>query len=303
METNNAQQMNVNGKIKHPLADWFIRLFKGFMIGFGGIVPGLSGGVLSVILGVYDRMMSFLGNIRKDFLKNVKYFFPIGIGGVLGIVFFAGIIEAAFGTYAALFTALFIGFVAGTFPSVYRTAGKHGRVRSDWATLLIAAAFVFVLMLLGEQNFTQVEPNIIVWLLSGAIVALGFIVPGLSPSNFLIYFGLYDKMASGIKNFDFMMLIPFVIGAVISIMLFAKFVNFLFTKFYSKMYHIILGLIIGSSLGIFPTVIFPAFNTENLAAMQMSFVVAITVSILMFIIGIVISYFFGKLEEKYSPEE
>lgn len=177
----NDKQTN---KTNHPLADWFIRLFKGFMIGFGGIVPGLSGGVLSVILGVYDRMMSFLGNIRKDFLKNVRYFLPIGIGGVLGVVFFAGIIEAAFGTYAALFTALFIGFVAGTFPSVYRTAGKQGRTGSDWLTLLIAAAFVFILMLLGEQNFTQIEPNIVVWLLSGAIVALGFIVPGLSPSNF-----------------------------------------------------------------------------------------------------------------------
>ncbi|NLJ70907.1 MAG: DUF368 domain-containing protein [Clostridiaceae bacterium] len=294
---------NTPDKINHPLADWFIRLLKGFIIGFGAIVPGLSGGVLSVILGVYDRMMSFLGNIRKDFLKNVRYFFPIGIGGVLGIIFFAGIIEAAFGTYAALFTALFIGFVAGTFPSVYRTAGKQGRTGSDKLTMLIAAAFVFALMLLGEQNFTQVEPNIIVWILSGAVVALGFIVPGLSPSNFLIYFGLYDKMASGIKNFDFMMLIPFIIGAVVSIMLFAKLVNFLFAKYYRKMYHIILGLIVGSTLGIFPTVIFPAFTTENLDVMKMSFIVAITVSIVMFFIGIVISYFFGKLEEKYSPED
>ncbi|MGI6579024.1 MAG: DUF368 domain-containing protein [Saccharofermentanales bacterium] len=303
METNNAQQLNVNDKTKHPLADWFIRLLKGFMIGFGAIVPGLSGGVLSVILGIYDRMMSFLGNIRKDFLKNVRFFFPIGIGGILGIVFFAGIIEAAFGTYAALFTALFIGFVAGTFPSVFRTAGKQGRAGSDWLTLIIAATFVFALMMLGEQNFTQIEPNLISWLLSGAVVALGFIVPGLSPSNFLIYFGLYDKMASGIKNFDFMMLIPFIIGAVLSIILFAKFVNFLFAKHYSKMYHIILGLIIGSTLGIFPTVIFPAFTAENLTAMKMSFVIAVTVSLVMFVIGIIISYFFGKLEEKYSPED
>lgn len=288
---------------RHGLADWMIRLLKGFIIGFGSIVPGLSGGVLSVILGVYDRMMNFLGNLRNQFLKNVAYFFPIGIGGILGIVFFAGIIEAAFGTYAALFTALFIGFVAGTFPSIYRTAGQKGRKGSDWAVFAISAIVIFGLMLIGEQNFTQIQPNIIVWVLSGAIVALGFIVPGLSPSNFLIYFGLYDKMASGIKNFDFQMLIPFVAGAIASVLLFAKLANYLFQRYYSKMYHLILGLVVGSTLGIFPTIIFPSFTAKNLTAMKMSFIVAFLISIVMFLIGIVISYLFGKLEEKYSPQD
>jgi len=56
-------------------------------------------------------------------------------------------------------------------------------------------------------------------------------------------------MASGIKNFDFQMLIPFVAGAIASVLLFAKLANYLFQRYYSKMYHLILGLVVGSTLG------------------------------------------------------
>ena len=61
-------------KEKHTVGDWLIRLLKGIVIGFGAILPGLSGGVLAVIFGVYDRMIAFLGNIRKTFLKQVSFF-------------------------------------------------------------------------------------------------------------------------------------------------------------------------------------------------------------------------------------
>ncbi len=294
--------MNTNKTDKSNLMDWFIRLIKGFIIGFGAILPGLSGGVLSVIFGVYDKMMKFLGNITHEFKKNFLFFLPIGIGGVLGILFFAGVVEAAFGTYAAWFTALFIGFVAGTFPSLYRMAGKRGRSGSDMIVFLLSAAFVFGLMMLGEKSFTQIMPSIPVWFFSGMIMALGFIVPGMSPSNFLIYFGLYDRMATSIKNIDLAMLIPFIIGAVLCILLFAKLVSFLFDKFYSKMYHFILGLVVGSTLAIFPTVIFPAFTAENLANMNLSFVMALILSLIMFLIGVVISFLFSKLEDKYKVD-
>jgi len=90
-------------------------------------------------------------------------------------------------------------------------------------------------------------------------MGLGLIVPGMSPSNFLIYFGLYDKMATGIKDFDFAVIIPLIIGFIICILLFSKLASWLFKKYYSGMYHFILGMVTGSSLAIFPTVVFPCF--------------------------------------------
>lgn len=106
--------------------DWFLRLVKGMFVGIGGILPGLSGGVLAVIFGIYDKMIRFLKNLTDRFWQNVRYFIPVGIGFVLGILLFSFFVAKAFGAYEAFFTCLFIGFVAGTFPSLYKQAGEHG---------------------------------------------------------------------------------------------------------------------------------------------------------------------------------
>ena len=72
----------------NTITDWFIRLIKGIIIGVGFILPGLSGGVLAVILGIYDKLIRFLSDIRKNFLQNVAYFLPVAIGMAIGIVIF-----------------------------------------------------------------------------------------------------------------------------------------------------------------------------------------------------------------------
>lgn len=279
---------------------WFIRLLKGTAVGIGAILPGLSGGVLAVIFGLYDHILRFLGNIKKDFLANVRYFIPVGIGAVIGVVIFSVFVEKAFGQYAAQFTCLFIGFVAGTFPSLFKTAGKEGRNGVDWTILIVAAIAIFLLMVVGGANLTQIAPSFGAWIFSGAMVGLGMIVPGMSPSNFLIYFGLYDKMAAGISAFDFSVIIPLAIGLVVCVLLFAKGVNWLFEHFYSKTYHFILGMVVGSSIAIFPTTVFPSLTAEGLAESGLSFATAIILSVVMFIAGALFSLWFSRIEEKYS---
>lgn len=287
----------------NPVTDWIIRLLKGALVGIGFILPGLSGGVLAVIFGIYDQLIRFLANIRRNFLKNVLYFLPVAIGAAIGIVLFAVVVEKAFGKYAALFVSLFVGFVAGTFPSLYKTAGKEGRKSSDIGILIVTTIAIFALMLVGGQQLTEVTPNLMVWLGSGLLMGLGLIVPGMSPSNFLIYFGLYDKMAIGIKDFDFGVIIPLIIGFIICVLLFAKLAAWLFKKYYSGMYHFILGMVVGSSLAIFPTVVFPAFSADQLAMAGLTFGSALVMSLLLFIAGTIASWLFSKVEEKYPREE
>lgn len=286
-----------------PVADWFIRLAKGTLVGIGFILPGLSGGVLAVIFGIYDPLIRFLANIRHNFLKNIRYFLPVAIGAALGILLFAVVVEKAFGRYAAQFVCLFIGFVAGTFPSLYKTAGKKGRKGADMGILIVSTLAIFLLMIVGGQQLTEVTPNILVWLGSGLLMGLGLIVPGMSPSNFLIYFGLYDKMAVGIKDFDFGVILPLIIGFVLCVLLFSKIAAYLFKQYYSGMYHFILGMVIGSSLAIFPTVVFPAFSAEQLAATGLSFGGALFFCAVLFLAGTLASYLFSKVEEKYPREE
>lgn len=123
-----------DGKIekKDTLVNWFIRLVKGVLVGIGFIVPGLSGGVLAVILGIYEPLIRFLGNIKEKFVKNMLFFIPVGIGGALGVIAFSAVVDWAFSNYAAPFIWLFIGFISGTFPSLYKTAGKQGRKAYHW---------------------------------------------------------------------------------------------------------------------------------------------------------------------------
>ncbi len=289
-------------KVKpNSTAAWIVRLVKGLLIGIGAILPGLSGGVLSVIFGIYDRLIAFLSNLRKNFIENVKFLLPVGIGAVLGIFIFSIAVKEAFGKYEAQFTCLFIGFVIGTLPSLYIKAGKNGRSKKHNVILIIAAVAIFSLMMLGN-SLPDIQPNVLVWIFAGALVAMGFIVPGMSPSNFLIYLGLYDEMAASISRVEVTMLIPFVIGAVLCVLLFSKLVAWLFKRHYAGMYHLIVGLVVGSSLAIFPAVVFPAFSAAGLAASGLSFVQAAVFSVVMLVAGILLSYAFSLLEEKYSME-
>lgn len=276
-----------------------VRFLKGTLIGIGAILPGLSGGVLAVIFGVYDPIMRFLSNPFHRLAPNLIYFLPLGLGGGLGVILFAFFVSAALGSYEAFFTCLFIGLVVGTFPSLYREAGKEGRDRKDKMLMLAAAVLVFAVMMAGEQTFTKVEPNTIVWFFCGILVGLGFIVPGLSPSNFLIYFDLYKKMSDALKDFNMSAVLPLMIGAAVCIFGLAKPVKYLLDHRYSRIYHFILGLVIGSSAGIFPTVVFPGMGAEQLRQLHMSLAGAAALCALFFAAGIAASRLFSRLE-KYA---
>lgn len=287
---------------KETLLGWLFRVLKGALVGIGAILPGLSGGVMMVIFGIYDPLINFLGNFPKNFKKYFFFFLPIGIGGVAGIILFSGLVSAAFGKYAAQFVSLFIGFVAGTIPSLWKSAGLQGRGKQGYISLIVAASTVLFLMLTGGSQLTAIEPNLIVWIGSGVLVGLGFIVPGLSPSNFLIYFGLYDKMSEGISILDFSVIVPLMLGVALCALLFSKLVSVLFERKYEIMYHIILGTVLGSSLAIFPTVVAPGLSSAGLSEAGLTFIPALVSVVIMFVLGMIASLLFSRLENRYSSK-
>jgi putative membrane protein len=154
---------------------------------------------------------------------------------------------------------------------------------------VLAAVAVFFLMRWMETIRTvEVEPSFFAWLLSGALTGLGLVVPGLSPSNFLIYMGLYQPMANGIKNLQMGVIIPLILGVVLVIFLFAKLVNWLFTEHYAFMYHLIIGVVLGSTAAIIPS--------------GVSGIGMILVCALLFVVAAAASYALAKLDEK-NPHE
>ncbi|HOE69985.1 MAG TPA: DUF368 domain-containing protein [Brevefilum sp.] len=276
-------------KKTNPVIDWVIRLLKGIMVGIGFITPGLSGGVLAVVFGIYEPLIRFLGNFRHKFLQNFLFFLPVGIGGVIGTVAFSAVVDLAFTHYPALFTWLFIGFIAGTFPSLYKTSGKQGRSWWHWVLLAgISVGTVFLMAWMENENWVQLSPSFLNWMLSGALIGLGVVVPGLSPSNFLIYFGLYHPMAAGIRTLDLGVMIPLALGGVIAVLSLAKLIAWLFKKFYALMYHLILGVVVGSTIAIIP---------KGVVGWE------IALSALLFALGALASYGMSKLDEKFERED
>ena len=273
---------------KNIILDWIIRFLEGILVGIGFITPGLSGGVLAVVFGIYEPLMRFLGNLREKFLRNVVYFLPVGIGGVIGVVAFSAVVDFAFSNYPAQFTWLFVGFIAGTFPSLFKTSGEQGRKSWHWVLLVLTAAgTLFLMRWLDNIQGVQLEPNFANWLMSGALIGLGVVVPGMSPSNFLIYLGLYQPMAAGIRSLNPGVFLPLFLGGVLCVLLLARLIAWLFKKYYTLMYHIILGIVVGSTIVIIPS----GLRGWDLA-----------VSAGMFVLGAAISYGLAKLDEKYSRE-
>ena len=271
------------------LIDWVVRLLKGILVGIGFITPGLSGGVLAVVFGIYEPLMRFLGNLREKFIQNALFFLPVGIGGAVGVVAFSAVVDFAFQNYPAQFTWLFIGFITGTFPSLVKSSGEQGRKRWHWLLLgLTAVGTLFFLRWLESFRTVQLAPSFFNWLLSGALIGLGVVVPGMSPSNFLIYLGLYQPMASGIRHLDLGVIIPLGLGGILCVLLLARLISWLFRKYYAVMYHLIIGIVVGSTIVIVP---------EGVRG------VVLAVSAVLFIAGAATSYGLAKLDEKYTRQD
>lgn len=276
---------------KKNLFTWIIQFIKGMFIGSGAILPGVSGGALTAIFGLYEPAISFLANIKKDFLENVLYFLPVGIGGLFGVFVLAGPIDYALNNYPVHLLWIFIGIIIGTLPFLYKEAGKKGRSKKDIFIILFTAIFAFLFMIYGNNIIqANLSKNLGAWILGGFIFAMGFITPGLSSASFLIYLNLYQPLTEGIRTLNFSIIIPVAISGAFSILVLAKLMRLLMDRYYATVFHLILGLIIASTLIIMP---------EKSLYLGYHFLDYLII-FLLFILGLSLGYWLGQLEEKYS---
>lgn len=275
-------------KIKQA-ANWIIRFIKGMFIGTGAILPGVSGGALAAVFGIYERIIAFLSDIRKDFKQNVFFFIPVLFGALFGIFILAYPLDYFLKTAEIQVLWCFIGCIAGTIPSLYREAGKEGRKPRHLVLTAVTAVIGFAGLWSARQYLNVDMPqNTWTWILAGVIFALGMIVPGLSPSNFLMYFHMYEPMTAGIKNLDFGVIIPLGLGAVLCVVLFAKLMSLILKKAYASVFHFILGVVIASTAVIAPT----DYSGASAGV--------IAISGALFVAGLALGLFMGWLEKTYK---
>lgn len=228
---------------------------KGIIIGIGAVAPGVSGGTFAVMFGVYSKLTNAIANIFKDFLKKAIDLFPLGLGIGFGILSFSRVMQYLFQYHETNVKFLFIGLMLGTVPSVIKDANKKGFKKSYLIPCLIAFGITTIFTIL--QNSTiNIIPGPSTGLLSnifyGIIISFGTIIPGVSSSFILMYIGAYETLLDALVSLDLMVIIPVGIGFGLSILLFAKLINYLFSRAYGFTYYTVLGFVLGSALAIIP---------------------------------------------------
>lgn len=254
--------------------DVILNIIKGAVVGVGAILPGVSGGVLCVAFGIYKPMMELLTHPFKSFKKYYKLFIPFLIGWATGFIFLAKTVKLFFELSPEIALMLFFGLICGTIPELMIEAEK-GRNKS-WTPFVLSLALAFLFFHILEKSASAtIEPSFLGFAFGGLVWGLSLIVPGLSSSSVLILLGLYEPMTAGIGALDFSVILPFLIGIVGTVLLFARFVNMLLKKYHGQTLRVILGFMVASSLKILPA------SFEN--------VTILIVSLVCFGVGFIIS--------------
>ena len=280
------------------MLSWISKMIKGIVIALGFILPGISGGVLAAILGIYERMIRFLAHPFKQLKEDVLYFLPVAIGMLLGIGLFSYPIEYLLEHYQVYVLWSFAGAIIGTVPSLVKEANRDSeRDKIDliwfWTTFIISGIALYGL------NFVvgSLSASFFNFILAGSLLALGILVPGLSPSNLLLILGLYAPMLIGFKSFDlFGTFLPIGIGAVLTLIAFSKFMDYALRVYHSRVYHFIIGIVLSSTL----LILLPnAGNPESISYAGLS-IVSYVIIAFFFALGIWLGIWMSQLEEKYK---
>ncbi len=271
-------------------AVFLMRVVQGALIGGGAILPGISGGVLSVVFGIYRPMMEFLSHPIKALKKNLWLFVPIIVGVAIGFVGFAKLIDLLFTQDSPYPISLFVGLILGTVPMLWRTAGEKGRGKPEYLTLFISFTLLLV-VLAALSSGTKMNVGLTpVWsFISGIVWGFSLVVPGLSSSSILLFFGLYEQIMAAAGNLDMSVILPLIAGIGVVAVLFARMIDMLFEKHHGIASHAILGLVLASTIMIIPR----TYQSVWQALLCLAVAAA----------GFVVALYMDKWGEKIKPKE
>ena len=229
-----------------------LRVLQGALIGLGAVLPGISGGVLCVIFGIYRPVMELLSAPKKHYKTHLPRLAPVFVGMAIGFLGVANLLAFFLERYPNQSVCLFVGLIGGMLPSLMKQAGEKGRSKKSWIALFAAFAVVFGLLVGLELFSVQVTPSLFWYLFCGFCLALSVIAPGMSFSTLLMPLGLYTPFVEGLGRLWPSVLVPGIAGAVITVVLLAKAVDRLFEQHYSVAFHAIVGVVTAATLVIVP---------------------------------------------------
>lgn len=280
-------------------------IFGGMMVGVANIIPGVSGGTIMVLLGLFDKTMQAISNVfrlkisMQERIKSFCFLLQVMIGVAIGLVVFSKILDFLFSHFEYQTLFLFAGLIIFSLPMLKKQEMENSKLSIPF--FIIGLLIIAFLAYLSPEKKEVVVPltelvnknldivYIFILILMGAISGAAMLFPGISGSMVLLvlgYYYLYKSYVSNVTSLDPMVLIPLffiAIGVAIGIIISAKITTYLLEKHRTKTMSLILGLVLMSGIIIIP---------------KSGYTLPITISsIICFIIGSVFIYFFSKMKK------
>lgn len=265
-------------------------IYRGMLMGASDVIPGVSGGTIAVLLGIYDRLIAAINGIfSKDWKNQLGFLIPLAIGVGVAVLLLSHLIEWLFEHYAGPTQFFFLGLIIGILPYLFREAdAKRTFGVKHYITLVIGAIIV------GSMVFLQAgEPGVIenmsmstyiLLFFSGMLASGAMIVPGISGSFMLLVIGVYPTIISAISNLQLDIIAVTGVGIVIGILVMSKIINFFLQNYRHVTFALIIGLVIGSIF-----VVYPGFSGPT------SFIL---LSVATFAAGLLVAYILSRVEYK-----
>ena len=259
------------------------RFWKGIVVGLGGVAPGLSGSVLLIIFGLYQKTLDALGSLLKDLKKNLRFLAPLVAGMFVGVLLFSRLIDFFLGAYEMPTRFCFLGLILGTLPMVWQEVKKEGFSKKYYLVIGLWAVLGTWFFTVNPNAFPQVSnPTLLQKLLLGVAVAATAIIPGVDPAVFLSTLGLYEMYVAALANVDLAILIPMAGGLAAGAVAISFAMSWLFRRFYTASFSVIFGIFLSMIPNMLNETCVPGNNLQSL------------VSLGLLVLGFALSWYLGK---------
>ena len=279
----------------YKLKDSLILFFKGAAVGIANIIPGVSGGTIAVVLGIYDKLIESIAEFMQNPKKRKEYIVflaKVCLGAVCAIFLLANVMSYLLESHFSMTMFLFMGFILGGMPAIVKAHDDMKIRTSRIMSFILGMILVLSISIIGrnlspqEAVFTSGAvltdtSSYIIFFAASFFAGGAMIVPGISGSFILVLLGQYSILVSSVKELRFQAILIAVFGAVLGIFIFSKVIDFLLKRMPTLTYYFIIGLICASFYKIFPGIPKTVFEGA--------------ICLLTFSVGTILSYFLSKL--------
>lgn len=284
----------------------------GFFIGLAVIVPGVSGSAVAIIFKLYEKLLFSIANLFKQFKKCFKFLFPILIGAGIGLVFGFFGVRALLNILPFIVICLFAGLMFGAYPAILDEL-RGNKLNAKYITLFIIGLLVPIaislISIFGNVSNLDLSNlqfyHYVLFVLVGFLVSMTQLVPGLSATALLMSIGLFTPLMNSVsfENFSqnpmiFLVYACLIVGFIVGLFVVSKVLNLMLKKYKVPTFFTVAGLSLGSILTMF-------FNPEVMQVYSSygangNLTRDLIIGILVFALGIILSYIFVKYERKKS---